>query len=154
MPRHPVRLAQGVDGVAVLEGNGLAVQLVGCTCVELQVAGQGDHVVAGLLQRLADVEGFQFGQHVDAGFDLASHAGQDAAALDGGGPAPVSAEGGARGVDGRVHVGGGSGGKLAHDLAGRWVLDRQGRFAPCGAPDAADEDLIRGEGGGHIVCSL
>ncbi|MNI75553.1 hypothetical protein D3C73_1317160 [compost metagenome] len=55
MPRHPVRLAQGVDGVAVLEGNGLAVQLVGCACIEFEIAGEGDHVVAGLLQRLADV---------------------------------------------------------------------------------------------------
>ncbi len=150
--RHPVRLAQGVDGVAVLERNGLAVQLVRRACVEFQIAGQGDHVVAGLLQRLADVQRLKLGQQVDAGFDLAHHAGQDAAAFDGGGAAPASVEGGTRGADGVVHVGGGSGGQPAHDLARRRVLDRQGRVGgACGAPDAVDEELIRGEGRDHVV---
>ena len=103
----------------------------------------------GVTEQLRDVQGVE---QVDAGFDLAAHAGQDAAAFHGGGPAPFAFEGGTRGADGGVHVGGGSSSQSAHDLAHRRVLDRQGRAAACGTPDAADEDHVRRKGRDH--CSV
>lgn len=86
---------------------------------------------------------------IDPGFDLASHAGQDAAALDGCGATPVALEGGAGGPDGGVYIAGGSGGQGAQDLARRRVVDGQGRAAARRAPGAADEDLIGRKGRDH-----
>ena len=54
--RHAVRLAQRERGVAVGEGNGLAVHLVGGAAVELEVARQRHRVGAALLQGLADIQ--------------------------------------------------------------------------------------------------
>ena len=61
-----MRLAQREDGVVGEIGNGLAMQLVRRAGIEFQIARQRQRVGARLLQRLADVAGFQFGQRVDA----------------------------------------------------------------------------------------
>ena len=50
-----VRLAPGEDAVAVLVGNGFAVQLVAGAGIELEVAHQRQRIGAGLLDRLAAV---------------------------------------------------------------------------------------------------
>src|SRR5690606_41037617 len=54
-PGHAMWLAQRENGVAVLVGNGLTVELVGCAGVELEVAGEGDGIGARLRDRLAGV---------------------------------------------------------------------------------------------------
>ena len=127
------------------------MQLVRRAGVEFQIAGQGDDVVARLFQRFADIQSLQFGQKVDAGLHLAAHAGQDAAALHRRRPTPFALERGASGLDGRVHVGGCSGRQPAHAFTRGGVLDRQGRPPVRRPPDAADEDLIRGEGRRHTL---
>ncbi|MNY21145.1 hypothetical protein D3C86_1546700 [compost metagenome] len=149
MARHPVRLAQGVDRVTVKEGDGLAVQLVRRACVELQITGQGDHVGPRLLQRLADIQRLQLGQHVDAGLDLAAHARQHPAALGRRHPAPGAVQRRARGLNRRVDVFGAARRQRAHGLAGRGVLNGQDAAAGRRAPLAGNEDLIGREGRDH-----
>ena len=67
MSGHAMRLAQGVDRVAVEIGDRFAHHLVGGAGVELHVARHRQRVGAALLQRLADVERLDPRKLVDAG---------------------------------------------------------------------------------------
>ena len=85
-----VRLTQRERGVAVGEGQGLAVHLVGGTAVELQVARQRHGVGATLPERLAHVQRFQARQFVGLRQHQPTHLQQQTAALGGGECAPVA----------------------------------------------------------------
>ena len=134
-----MRLAQGVDGVAVEIGDGLAHHLVGGAAVELHVAGESHGVGAGLLQWLADVERLDAGEVVDALEHEAADAGKDAAALGRGRPAPDAIEGGAGGGHGGVDIGGLPARNAGNGGAIRGVLDIEVVAAEGGDPAAADE---------------
>ena len=67
MPGHAVRLAQGVDRIAVEIGDRLAHHLVGRAGVELHVARHRQRVGAALLHGLADVERLDQRELVDPG---------------------------------------------------------------------------------------
>ena len=145
-----VRLAQGVDGIAIEIGDGLAMHLIGGAAIELHVAGEGDCIGAGLFERLADIEGFEPGEVVDALEHHAADAGENAAALGSGRAAPGAGEGGAGGGHGGIVIGGAAAGNAGDDGAVGGVLDRQG-FAGDGIdPAATDEALGRIEEQGGI----
>ena len=76
-----MRLAQGVDGVAVEIGDGLAGQLVRSAAVELHVARERLRVGAGLGQRLADIARLKPREILDPLLDQPSDPREDAPAL-------------------------------------------------------------------------
>ena len=55
MARHPVRLTPSQDAVAILVGNGFAVELVASAGVKLKIARQSPGIGHGLLRWLAAV---------------------------------------------------------------------------------------------------
>ena len=61
-----MRLAQGVDGVAIEIGDRFAHHFVGRAAIELHVAGHRQRVGAALLQGLADIERLDAGKFVDS----------------------------------------------------------------------------------------
>ncbi len=90
MAGHPMRLAQGIDGVAVEIGNGLAHQLVGRAGVKFHVARHRQGVRAALPQRLADVERLDFGELLDPARDAFAEPHHQPPALGRGEPPPVA----------------------------------------------------------------
>ena len=149
--RHPVRLTQGVNRIAVEEGDGLAVQLVRRPGVEFQIPRQGDHVGPRLFQRLADIQRFKLGQHVDARLDLAAHARQHPPALDRRRPPPWPVQRRARGLNRRVDVLGPPRRQSTQSLAIRRVFDGQDTATVRRDPLAADKNLIGMKGRDHQV---
>ena len=125
VPGHAMRLADRQDRVAVLVGNRGAVQLVGGAGIELEVARQRDRVGPCLLQRLAGVLGLELRQLLDMGLDRIGPAPQQAAAIDGGHPAPEAGMGRARGRDGLIDVVGAAAGDLREHGAARRIDHRQ-----------------------------
>ena len=65
MARHPMRFAQGVDGVAIQIGDGFAHDFVCSAAVKFHVARQGNGICAGLGQGFADILCLEFRQLVD-----------------------------------------------------------------------------------------
>ncbi len=140
---HPVRLAQGVDGIAALVGDRLAHHLVGGPGVELHVARQGDGVVAGLGQRFADIMGLDHREVVDAlGHELADP-GKDAATFERRHLAPSACQRALCCGHGSVDIGGGAPGNGAYVRAGRGVFERQLPAARGRDPAAVDEAFRR-----------
>jgi hypothetical protein len=92
-----VRHAQRHHRAAGRVGDGLAVQLVGGAAVVLEVARAGGDVHARLLDGLAGVAAFQFGQLGVALRDERGQAGQRAPALGGRHATPGPVEGAPRG---------------------------------------------------------
>ncbi len=85
---HAVRLADRHHRVAVLVGNGLAVQLVGRSRVVLEVARERGRVGASLADRLAGVARFELREFLRGAGHQVGPAAQHAAALGRGGRAP------------------------------------------------------------------
>ena len=75
-----VRLAQREGREAGLERQRVAVHLVGCTAVELEVARQRHGVGAALLERLADIERLQVREQLHPLQHLAADGAENAAA--------------------------------------------------------------------------
>ena len=142
MAGHAVRLAQGVDGVAVEIGDGLAENLVGRAGVELHVARHRQRVGPALFQRLADVERLDPGEIVGPRLHEIAERQHQASALGCGELSPVSGERplgrGDRGVD----VGRRPARDRADRDAARRVFQRQAFAGQRGDPAAADEALV------------
>ena len=145
MAGDAVRLAQRQRRVAGGEGQRLAVHLVGGAAVELEIARQGDRVGAALLHRLADVERFEPGEHVDVLEHLAADRAEQPAALGGGELAPRAGERRPRRGDGGIDVGGTAASDRRERTAVGRVLERQ-RAGGGSAPLAADQEAIGGKG--------
>jgi hypothetical protein len=133
MARHADGFAQRVDGEALLEGDGLAHDLVGGAGIELAVAGERGDVRPRLRQRLADIGGLHLGQRLGVLGDQRAEAGQKAAPLGGGELAPVAVQRPLRGGDGGVDILGAAAGDAADLLARRGVHDGQRVAAVAGA---------------------
>ncbi|CPI48523.1 Uncharacterised protein [Bordetella pertussis] len=101
-----VRLAQRQHGIALLVGDGLAVQLVGRAAVVLEIAGDGDDVGAGLLERLAAIARFERGQLVAVLQHLERERKHEPAAFGGAEAAPGALVGASRSLHRQVDVGG------------------------------------------------
>ena len=144
--------AQGVDGVAVEIGNGLAMHLVGRTAIELHVAGERDGVVTRLSQRLADIGGLKFGQYVDLVEHPLADTGENAATLDRGHASPHALKRGMRGIGGRVDVAGAAAGDFTHRFSRRRVLQVETVAAFGRHPFAVDETVCRVEA--QSFCSI
>jgi hypothetical protein len=144
VPRHDVAgdavgLADREHGIAVLVGNGLAVQLVRGARIELEVAGQGGGVAACLSHRLAGVQAFQQGEF----FGVIRHDPgplvEDPAARRRGGRAPGLAVGGSRRRDSTIDVGGRPPGQGSQGEAAGRIHDVDGFAAARGLRAVVDE---------------
>src|SRR5690606_18108378 len=135
-PGHAMWLAQRENGVAVLVGNGLTVELVGCAGVELEVAGEGDGIGARLRDRLAGVSRLEVRQYFLVSQHEVGPAAQQPATLHGArappdpgsGLAGIAVEGESGGLDRQVDVTGVAACDLCERAAVGGVDDRQ-RFA-------------------------
>ena len=94
MPGDPMRLAQGIDGVAVQIGDGFTRDLVGRPAVKFHVAGKRHGICARLTERLAHVMRFDHGKCVHMLQNAATNIGQEAATFRGCHPTPVRGSGG------------------------------------------------------------
>lgn len=139
MARHPMGLAQCVDGKAILEGDRFPHQLVGGAPVKLHVAGQRDGVIPRLRQRLAHIGGLDLGQVLDLLGDEPRQPHQDAPPLGGGQRAPFACQCLLRGADRVVDIHRIAPRDAADFLARRGVFQRQGLAAGGQEPAAADE---------------
>lgn len=139
MAGHAMRLAQGVDGIPGLEGDGFAHELVGGAPVEFQIARKRRHIGACLPERLAHVLRLDQGKVVDPLKHDTRHAHEDPAPVGCGHPSPFACACLARGCNGRVDIGCAAGGNLADLPAKRGILDRQ--TVPQAAPVAVDQDF-------------
>ncbi len=146
MAGHAMRLAQGIDGIAVQIGDGVAHDLVGGTAIEFHIAGQSDRIGARLCQRLSDIARFEFCQCVGLRQHSLAYAGQDAATLCRSHPSPVSGAGGMGGSDSRVDIRRRAARDLRQGLACRWVrnLDRGIATNPGPADQVAGRRDIKG----------
>ena len=150
MPRHAMRFAQGIDGVAVEIRDGLAMYLVRRAAVEFAVARKGDCIGAGLGDGFADVEGFKCRQQVSMVQHKLAEAGEATASLQRAHLAPRAVQSGLGGADSSVHIRVSAAGDPAQRAAIGGVDERQrvGRGAPC----ATDQDVtgVKGQGGEHL----
>jgi hypothetical protein len=103
-PTHAERLAPGQHAVAVQVGNGVAVQLVAGTGIELEVARQRQRIGTGLLGGLAAVALFDGGQLVGVFGDLGRQLHEQAATLGCAQLGPHGVVALARGAHGGVDV--------------------------------------------------
>ena len=99
VPRDPMRLTPGEHAVAVLVGNGFAVQFVAGTGVELQVARQRHHIGTGLLGGFAAVALFQLRQFFGVLQNLVGELCEELSALHGAELAPGRAQTVPGGID-------------------------------------------------------
>jgi hypothetical protein len=99
------RLADQLDRIVLLEGNGLAVHLVGRAAIELEVARQHRDVGARGGHGLAGVARFQLRQFFVVGQHAFAQAQQQPAALQRRHAAPAAVQRAARRPHRRVHVG-------------------------------------------------
>ena len=99
-----MRLAQGQHGVAVLVGDGVAQQLVGGSCIELEVAHDGGRIGACLLERFAAVARFELRQLFGVVLQGVGEFHQHPATLGSGESAPGAFKGVASGRHGLVDV--------------------------------------------------
>ena len=143
MAGDAVRLAQGVDGVAVEIGDGRTVHLVRRAGVELQVARERHGVGAGLPERLADVAGLEQREFVRARQHALADAGEDAAALGRRQASPLAIERGLRRRNRGVDVATAAARDLAQRLARRRIAERQCLPAPRLPPLACNQALRR-----------
>jgi hypothetical protein len=120
-----VRLAQRVNSVIVQIRDGFAVKLVSATTIELKVPGQGQRVSARLLQRLAHVQRFHFGQGLGLVGNRTTDACEQPAPLGRSEPSPGAIHGGTRRNDCGIDVGGLRRRDFANLLACRRVLERK-----------------------------
>ena len=142
MARHPVRLAQGVDRVAVEIGDGFAHYLVGRAGIEFHVARHRQRVGASLLQRLADVERLDMGEFVDPFRDQFGELSHEPPALGRGELAPSAAKRALGRVDRRIDIGGPSASDFADLNSARRILDRQALAGLRLDPAPVDEALV------------
>ena len=155
IPRHDVagdavRLAQSVNGVAVEVGDRLAHHLVGGAAIKLHVTGHRQRVGAALPDRLADIEGFQLREFLDARFDQFAEPKKEPAALGRAEPAPVPGERPLGRIHGCVNVGASPARNSADLRAARGILERQKLVRLRSHPAPVDEALVGlepGQGG-------
>ena len=157
LPRHADRLASGVAEVVAVDGDRLAMDLVGPTGVVAQgVECQRDIDMPGVGKRLAVVERFERRQFVDLRFDEVGQLQHQPATLAGIHPGPRPGfKSLPRRRHGRIHIGGIPFGHLGDRLLGGGI-DRVERAAAAGRPPlAADEELglanLRGRGSPAIA---
>ncbi len=146
---NAVRLAPGEDAVAVLVGDGLAVQLVAGAGVELEVAHQRQRVGARLLDGLAAVALLDERQFVDVLGDLLRELVEQAAAVGGAHLVPDTVEAVARGAHGGVDVGRVAALDFVEGLAVGRIDDRQG--AARGGRDVRVGDVVELHGAGFCA---
>ena len=125
MPGHPMRLAQGVDRVAIEIGDGFAHHLVGGAAVKLHVARHRQRVRAALLQGLADVERLDMRKLIDPFRDQFGELREQPPALSRGELAPRAAKRALGRLDRRIDIGGLSARDFGDLNPARRVLDRQ-----------------------------
>ncbi len=147
MAGHAMRLAQGVDRVAVEIGNGFAHHLVGRAAVEFHVARHRQRVGASLLQRLADVERLDVREFVDPLLDEFGELGHEPSALGRGQLAPLPGKRALGRFDRRIDVGRLAARDLADLNATRRVFDRQAFAGLRLDPSPVDEALVGREPG-------
>ena len=138
----PARLAQDHHLIAVEEGDGVAVDLVGGAAVELEIAGAGGDVVPRLLHRLAGVHGLDLGKFVEMIEDQAAQPGQHPPPVDRRRAAPHALEGMARRLDRPVDVFAAAARDPRDLLAIRGTEDRNGVAARRTDPLAVDQYLL------------
>ena len=125
MAGHPVRLAQGIDGVAFLIGDRLPMQLIRSAPVKFQITGQGNRIIARLAQRLAHIERLHPGKRLNLLQNKSRGPQQHPAPLQRGGLTPYTLPGRAGRIDSGIDICGTAPGDLAHDPAGGWVFEGQ-----------------------------
>ena len=136
MTGDAVRLAQGVDRVAVEIGDRFAHHLVGRAGVKLHVARHRQRVRASLLQGLADVERLDMRELIDPFVDQFGELREQPPALGRGEPAPVPCERPFGGLDRRIDVGGLSASDFADLNPARRILERKARGPIAARPSA------------------
>ena len=127
MSGDAVRLAQGVDRVAVEVRDRFAHDLVGRAGVKFHIARHRQRVGARLLQRLADVERLDARELLDPGADQIGELQEQSPALGRGEPSPRAMKRALGRLDRRIDVGGLPARDFADFNAARRVLDRQKR---------------------------
>ena len=142
-----MRLAQGVDRVAIEVGNGFAHHLVGRAGVEFHVARHGHRVRAPLLERLTDVERLDVGELVDPFRDQFGEFREQPPAFSRRQLAPVAGKRLACRLDRRVNIGCLSARDFADLHATRRVFDRQALARLRLDPAPVDEALVGREPG-------
>src|SRR5690606_2391926 len=154
----PVRLAQGQDGVALAIGDGLAMELVRGSGVELEVARQRQGVGAGLAQWFAGVARLQRRELLGGVLDRPAQAGQEAPALGRGSSAPwtvgsaVAVEGAPGAGHGEADIGAATPGDRPEYRAVRRIDDLEPVAIERGARYVVDEEAALddfGTIGGH-----
>ena len=144
--------AEGLaDGVAVDAardvGQNLAHEQRRDAAGELDHLDAAPHVATGFHEGLAVLAGDELGEGLEMVFEQHLEAEEDAGALGGRGVGP-GGKGGAGGLDGVVHGGGGAERGLRDDLAARGIEDGRGLRGRGGEPLAADEIGNGSERGG------
>ena len=147
MAGHPMRLAQGVDRVAVEIGDGFAHHLVGGAAVKLHVARHRQRVGAALLQGLADVERLDVGEFVDPLLDEFGELRHEPPALGRGQLAPFAGKRALGRFDRRIDVCAPPARDLADLDPARRVFDRQALPRLRLDPAPVDEALVGREPG-------
>jgi hypothetical protein len=139
-----MRLAPGQHAVAILIGQGLAVQLVAGTRIKLEVPSQSDGIRRRLFGGLAAIALFQGGQFGSMLGHFARQSHQKPTALDRRQPAPRAVEGGAGGGHGLVNLARLAALDLVKDLPVRGVDDVQGLPRQGGHGFVGDEIQLHG----------
>jgi len=135
-----VGFAQRIDRVAVHIGDRFASDFVSGSGVEFHVAGKGNGICAGLLERLAHIHGFDPCQLVRAFQNQLTDAGKDATALQSRGFSPIRIERSACGLNSAIYVIRRPPRNYSNVFAGGGVFDRQhvAGLHPC----AVDKELV------------
>jgi hypothetical protein len=141
----PIGFAPGHHREVVLEGNRLAVQLVGGAAIEAEVAGTGGDVTTGLGHGLAGIDTLQGSQALVIGLDGRGE-GQQPLAAPARAPARPVPQPAGKGITGRpdglVDLLGLATGDARDGLAPRGGLDLQGLAG--GDPFTSDQGLMAG----------
>jgi len=138
MPGDPMRLMPDLHIVTVEKRDGLAMHLIGCAAVKLEISGGRHHVGTGLRQRLARIARFGLRQFVGIRGDRIRQPGKQTSPFRGRQFRPCTAiEGRTRRSDGGIDFALAARRKSRKNFACRRIQDRDG-FGR-GNPPAADE---------------